>query len=225
MYVVIAGGGLVGLGLAQRLAEHRHDVVVVDRDKAVCEEICAKIGALAIHGNATHIDVLEEAGMRKAEVAVATMPTDGDNLAFTILSRNFGVPRILARMRNPRYETAYQMAGVTKTINVMDLFIHQLILEIEQPSLRQVATFGGGKAIIAVAAVPEGARAHGKTVAEIASAEDFPKECVIAGIFRDATKEFIIPRGQKDIRAGDHVFLAASGEKLGHAAEFLQRID
>jgi len=58
MYIVIAGAGLVGQGLAQRLVEARHDVVVVDADKAVCEELASR-GALALHGAATNVDLLE----------------------------------------------------------------------------------------------------------------------------------------------------------------------
>ena len=137
MFVVIAGGGLVGSSVAQVLVENRHDVVVIDREPAVCEHVAARIGALAIHGTATDIEILEESGIRKAEVAVAAMPTDADNLAFSLLARNFGVPRIIVRMRNPRYEAAYKSAGVTRVINVRDLFVRQLVLEIEQPALRR----------------------------------------------------------------------------------------
>ena len=70
MYIVIAGGGLVGRDLAQALVAARHDVVVVEIDRAVCEHIYAKIGAVSINGNATSIDVLEDAGLNKADVAV-----------------------------------------------------------------------------------------------------------------------------------------------------------
>ena len=36
MYIVIAGAGLIGGGLAEELAAARHDVVVVERDRDVC---------------------------------------------------------------------------------------------------------------------------------------------------------------------------------------------
>jgi len=44
MYIVIAGAGLVGTGLARRLIESRHDVVVIDQDRAVCERIASGLG-------------------------------------------------------------------------------------------------------------------------------------------------------------------------------------
>ena len=223
MYVVIAGGGVMGTALARILVQHRHDVVVVEHDKAVCEHIAARIGALAIHGSATDIEKLDDAGMSKADVAVGALPLDADNLAFTLLARNFEVPRVMARVRNPRYEAAYEMAGVTRCMKVSDLFASQLALEIEQPKLRQVATFGAGKAAIVVATIPQGALVDGKTVQEIAQDAQFPEDCVIAGIFRKEAEKFIFPRGGIRVLAGDQVFLASDTARIRKAAQFLQK--
>ena len=71
MYIVIAGGGVFGQALAARLVANHHDVVVIERDKAVCELLSAKVGALAIQGTATNIDVLEDSGIERAEVESA----------------------------------------------------------------------------------------------------------------------------------------------------------
>jgi len=223
MYVVIAGGGVLGGSLARSLVENRHDVVVIERDQAVCEFVSSRIGALAIHGVASDIDVLEEAGIERADVAVGALPLDADNLSFIVLGRNFEVPRIMARMRAPRYETAYKIAGATTCINVGEFFVNQLVLEIEQPTLHQVATFGNGKATIVVATIPKGALVHGRAVREIAAAEGFPQECVIAGIFRKETEEFIFPRGSIEVREGDQLFLAANTGKVRKAAAYLQQ--
>lgn len=223
MYIAIAGGELIGRRLAARLIEHRHDVVLVEPDKELCEEVCARTGCLAFHGSPTDVELLEEAGVAKADVAVAVLQKDADNLAFSLLARNLGVPRVVARMRNPRYEKAFNMAGAQVVLNVVDLFVPRLVLHVEQPNLRHVATFGGGKAFIAVAVVPEGARVDGLTVAEIAGDRGFPEDCVIAGIYRESSREFIIPRGKKSVRAGDQVFLAAEAAALKAASEWLQR--
>ena len=223
MYVVIAGGGMVGGTLARLLVEHRHDVVVVEKDRTVCEDISSHIGALTLQGTATDIDLLEEAGMNKAEVAIGAMPLDAHNLSSAIPDSSAGVQRIIVRMRNPRYQDAYKAAGVTRTLNIGELFVKQLVLEIEQPTLRQVATFGRGKASIVVATVPDGAKMGGRTVSEIAQHRKFPEDCVIAGIYRVAGEKFIFPRGGAEVRTGDQVFLAASTDTVRQAAELLQK--
>ncbi len=222
MYIVIAGGGLLGQGLAKELVEARHDVVVVETERTVSERVAARIGALAINGTATSIDILEEAGINKADVAVGALPKDADNLAFGLLARNFGVPRVIARMRNPQYESAYQLAGISRVLNVSKLLVPQLVLEIEQPSLRVVANFGSGKASIVVITVPDPSPLHGQSVQQVVSREDFPKDCVIAGILRGHTEEFVFPRGAAEICAGDQVFLAAPSDTVRKAAQTLR---
>jgi trk system potassium uptake protein TrkA len=223
MYIVIAGGGLVGRGLAGRLVKARHDVVVVDKNKAVCEWVAAHLGALAHHGSATSIGVLRQAGLERADVAVSTMRGDADNLAFALLARSFGIERVIARLRNQDYASAYKMAGVSTTMHVAEVFANQLLLEIEEPHLRQVHTFAAGDASIVVDTVPDGAAASGKTVSEIAADADFPDACVITGIYRPETQTFIIPRGQAEIQAGDRVFLVAEHANLKKASKFLHR--
>jgi trk system potassium uptake protein TrkA len=218
---VIAGGGAIGQAVAQALVDDRHDVVVVEKDRAVCEQISSRVGALAINGLATRIDTLEEAGIRKADVAVGAMPTDADNLAFGVLARNFGVPRVIARMRNPRYESAYKLAGIYKPLSAIEMFARVAVPEIELPTVRQVATFGDGRATIVVATVPDKAKSHGMTVKDIAQHKHFPNDCVIAGILRGDTGEFVFPRGAAEVRSGDQVFLVADEHDVKRAAQFL----
>lgn len=221
MYILIGGGGMVGRSLARRLVDAKHDVVVVDSDRSVCEEIYGSIGALTALGSATDIDVLEDAGAEKADVAVATMRSDADNLAFALLARQFEIPRIFARMRNPKYEAAYRSAGVTRIMNLVQSFTQRFFLEIEQPEVRIIAEMERGKAAVALVRVGDGSRAAGKTVAELTASEGFPEECAIAGIYRKEADEFVVPRGKALFRVGDQVFLAADAGHLTKAARFL----
>ena len=69
--------------------------------------------------------------------------------------------------------------------------------------------------------VPDEARVHEKTV--IAHDKGSPKDCVIAGIFREDVEKFVFPRGQGSVRSGDHVFLAADTDNVRKAAQFLHR--
>ena len=62
MYIVIAGGGIVGGQLARRLLENKHDVVLIDPRKEVCDKLYAETGVVAVNGSNTNIDILKEAG-------------------------------------------------------------------------------------------------------------------------------------------------------------------
>ncbi|MBN2053336.1 TrkA family potassium uptake protein [bacterium] len=220
MFMFIAGGGVLGRAFARDLMARRHEVLVVDIEKDVCESIYARLGIMTINGNATDIDLLEEAGLHRADVAVGLMRNDADNLAFAILARHFKVPRIFVRMRNPKYEAAYRLAGVEKILNIVGLYLDQLILEVEQPDIKRIASFGAGKALIAILRVPADCRRDGMSVAEIAGSSDFPRQCILSGIYREAADSFIIPRGDQRIQSGDQLFVAADVESLRQAAAY-----
>lgn len=136
-------------------------------------------------GSATDIAILEEAELAQADVAVALMGDSAANLAFSLLARGMGVPRIVARMPNPQYRTAYEQAGVTGIIDLAGLFIDAVILEIEHPQVQQVGVFADGQGIVIALYASKPNRGLGKTAAQIHSDKRFPRGCLIAGIVRN----------------------------------------
>ncbi len=221
MYIVIAGAGMVGSALARKLLEAKHDVVIIDQNKETCDKLYAETGVIAIYGNAARIEILNEAAIEKADVAIAATGSDADNLACAILAKSFGVPRIIVRMRNPAYEKAYRLAGVTSIVRVLDLMVNQMIMEIEQPRVRRIVTIGGGKADIFMVIIPQGAKVAGQSVEAIARHPKFPSQCVFIAVYSEETEEFSIPRGERVIREGDEVFLISTAEDIKKAADFL----
>lgn len=221
MYIVIAGGGLVGGALARELLENKHDVVVIDQDKEVCDKLYSETGVVAIAGGIASIDVLKEAQTEKADVAVAATGNDADNLTFSILAKSLGVPQVIVRMRNPAYDNAYRVSGVNQIVHVTDLMVNQMIMEIEKPKVRRVSTIGGGRADIFIVIVPKDARVAGMSVKAIAESKEFPSQCVFIAVFNQEEEEFAIPRGNQIIKEGDELFLISTAGDIKQAADFL----
>lgn len=222
MYIVIAGGGIVGRNITANLNKS-HDIVVIDSDKAACEHIYSKYGAVSIHGSATNINVLKDSGIESCDYALAVMPRDEDNLLFALLAKNFGVKHIFVRMRDPDYEEAYKLAGATNIGATVQMMVKKFVWDIDNPEVRRVASLRGGKAEVSIVTIPEKSRISGKTVSEIASGDAFPENCLIAGIFDQDRDELIIPRGHTKILSGNQVFLIANSEDVGLAFEILRK--
>ncbi|MBN1673046.1 MAG: TrkA family potassium uptake protein [Kiritimatiellae bacterium] len=221
MYIIIAGGGMVGGDLAKRLVAKKHDVVVVDEDKTTCDKLYSETGVIAVNGHAAHVEVLREAGIEKADVVVAATGDDAENLACVVLARSAGVDRVLVRMRDPAYESAYKLAGASAIVRVTDLMVNQMMMEVEQPAAREIMTIGGGRANIFMVIVPNGARVAGQTVEGIARDPQFPDQCVFIAVFNERTEELAIPRGNQVINAGDELFLVATAADITRAVSFL----
>lgn len=220
MYIIIAGGGIAGSNLTKNLVR-KHDVIVIEKEQSTAEKIYSRYGAVTVLGNATKIDVLKEAGIEKCDIAIAVMRDDADNLSFSLLAKNFGVEKILVRMREPEYESAYKMAGATNIAATMELIVDKFITDIEEPDVRKVASLGDGKAEVSILTIPPESRISGMKISDIVSQENFPDDSVIAGIYDKKRDRFIVPRGNREIFAGNQVFLVASKEDMEKAADFL----
>ena len=221
MYIVIAGGGMVGGGLVRRLLDNKHDVVLIEQHKELCDKMYAETGVIAINGSTTDIEALNEAGIGKADVVVAATGSDADNLACAILAKSFEVPRVIVRMRDPAYKNAYRVAGVNSIVRVTDLMVSQMMMDIENPDVRRVTTIGGGKADVFVVVVPERAKVASKSVKEIVENRHFPSECTFIAVYNQETEQFSIPRGKQIINEGDELFLISTAENIKKAVDFL----
>jgi trk system potassium uptake protein TrkA len=221
MYVVVAGGGMVGGGLVRRLLDNKHDVVLVEQHKELCDKLYAETGVVAINGSATSIQALIEAGVKKADVLVAATGNDADNLACAILAKSFEVPTTIVRMRDPAYKHAYIVASVSSIVRVTDLMVSQMMMDIENPEVRRITTIGGGKADIFIVNVPDGAKVAGKSVKDIVDNRRFPHQCTFIAVYNQQTEEFSIPRGKQIINEGDELFLISTAENIKRAVDFL----
>lgn len=219
MYILIAGGGIVGRTITKEMAK-KHDVVVIEQDYDACEKISAKYGAVAIQGDATNITTLKEAGIEKCDYALGVMGNDTANLVFSLLCKNFSVKNIFVRMREPEYREAYRLAGAHNIAHPVQMIATKFILDIENPEIRRVASLSNGKAEISIITVKEGAKAAGKTVSQIVGLKGFPKELVIGGIFDLERDELIIPRGPVVVEAKNQVFLVGSNAVIKDAYKF-----
>lgn len=222
MYIVIAGGGIVGSSIAAQLSRE-HSVVVIDSDRELCEKIYSTYGIISICGDTSKIETLRDAGMEKCDIAIAAMRNDATNLVFALLARDLGAREVFARMSNPEYEHAYKVAGATNIVSGIDMLVDKFVMDIKQPDIRRLASLGEGRAEISIVAVPIGAACSGKTVQEIALDSSFPKDCVIAGIYDVEGDKLVIPRGEARIYSSNQVFLVAPRDSMVKAAKYIRK--
>lgn len=93
MYIVIAGGGEVGLELARTL-EKAHEVVVIDRNPGAKARF-SPLDVRLIIGSATDPDVLREAKVDLADLFIASTDSDEVNLLASLLAKGLGAKEAL----------------------------------------------------------------------------------------------------------------------------------
>ncbi len=115
MYIVIAGGGKIGEYLASVLLESGNDVAVIEESLETADRLSVVLQGryLVIHGDGCDSKYQEDAGIRRADVFVATTGQDDDNLvSCEIAMRVFNVPRCIARVNSPKNLRIFREVGI-----------------------------------------------------------------------------------------------------------------
>jgi trk system potassium uptake protein TrkA len=111
--MVIVGCGRLGSLLANRLSREGNSVVVVDRHEATFNNLSPDFSGFRVQGDATQMSVLKEAGLKKAHTLIATTREDNVNLMVAqVADKIFHVPRVLARVFDPKREEVYSQLGI-----------------------------------------------------------------------------------------------------------------
>src|SRR5437870_4406002 len=134
-YILISGGGKVGVNLSRELYESGHEVALIERDSARAVALSTKLDCEVFVGDSSTHNVLEKAGASRARVFVAATGSDQDNLiACQVAKKVFGVPKTIARASNPKNEEVMARLGVDSTVS--STAIIQQVIERELPTVR-----------------------------------------------------------------------------------------
>ncbi len=200
MYVIVTGGGKVGYYLTKSLLGQGHEVLVIEKDRRKCDFITADLGSVCQHGDATDSNMMEEAGMGRADVVIAVTGDDEDNLMICQMAKSkFNVNRTIARINNPKNESIFKLLGIDQTVSVTDLILAQIEREIPAQSLVHLLTLREAGATFVEAKVPANSPAVGKPLHLL----KIPDDCVIPLVIRDG--KGIVPHGETRLAAGDEV--------------------
>jgi len=112
-YMVIIGCGRLGANLANTLSDCEKNVLIIDNSKDSFRKLSPSFGGLTLAGDATDIDVLNEAQVNKATAVVIVTNNDNINVMVAQMAKElFKVPHVIARLYNPDCECVYHEFGI-----------------------------------------------------------------------------------------------------------------
>jgi trk system potassium uptake protein TrkA len=198
MYIIIVGAGKVGYFLAKRLIADKNTISIIDKDKAICEEIAKQLEVLVINGDGCDPHILEEAGVSRADVLAAVTGEDEDNLIICQLAKEkFNVGRTVARVNNPDNEHTFFELGVDVPIDSTKIIAKIIEEEVSFSDFVNLMSFKRGKLSIVRVDLPEDSPVINKQVRQI----ELPKDSVLVSVVRG--EEVIVPKGDTILCAGD----------------------
>jgi trk system potassium uptake protein TrkA len=206
MNVVIMGCGRTGEQLALLMLGQGHDVVVIDQDATALARLPAHPRCQTVRGVGFDREVLLRAGIEEAETFVATSRSDNANIVAARIARNvFRVPRVVARLQDPRKVEVYQRLGLV-TISPAHWGAQRISELLTHADLAPVMTFGNGEVTLIAVELP--IAFAGRLVRDLTA----PGEVNVVAITRGETA--IVPTTGTELRAGDILHLAVLASAL-----------
>jgi trk system potassium uptake protein TrkA len=119
MHVVIMGCGRVGSELAARLQAAEHSVAVIDKNPNAFRSLRYGFKGEKVQGYGFDEDAQRQAGIERADAFAAVSSGDNSNIVAARLAREkFEVPRVVARIYDPRRAEIYQRLGIPTVATV-----------------------------------------------------------------------------------------------------------
>lgn len=212
MYVVIVGSGRVGENLASFLINDGHDVVLIETDKNLCSIAASQLDALVLCGNCTDPQILEDANIDEADVFVAVTGSDDSNLLACMLAKEYKVPKILARVIDPRHERVFKKIGVDLIINPERIVANYLGKLITRPKITDLVILGKGDAELMDLNI-DSENVIGKRIGDLSPTDDF----LIAAVYENGN--IVIPKPEMVLEEGMKISVLA---KTKFASEALK---
>ena len=171
MKVIVVGCGKMGSGLALELVKKGHLVTVVGSSLEEISILGKSFQGGTIVGVAFDKQILEQAGIQRADAIVACTKSDETNALIGRIARNtYRVPRVISRLYDPRKAEIYRTLGI-QTISATEWGVKHAIELLSYDQLDIVAGLGnGGVDIVRVEATE---LLVGKKVVDITVAGEF----------------------------------------------------
>lgn len=200
MYIIVAGGGKVGFYLARELIAQGHEVLLIEKSPTRCAQIAAELGNVVQRGNADEATVLAEAGTNRAGVMVAVTGDDEDNLVICqVAKRRFNVPRVIARINNPKNEEIFRLLGIDSTVSSTDLILSVIEQEIPEQALVPLLRLRHADVEVLDITLPKDSTLDGVALRELR----LPPDSLVAFVIRGG--ESIMPSGNTTLKSCDEI--------------------
>jgi trk system potassium uptake protein TrkA len=207
MRVVIAGAGSVGRSIARELLSHDHEVMLIDKQPAAMR-VAQVAEADWLLADACELSTLAEAKVDECDVIVAATGDDKVNLVVSLLAKTeFGVPRTVARVNNPKNEWMFDESwGVDVAVSTPRIMTAMVEEAVAVGDLVRIFTFHQSGADILEVTLPPTSPLVGRRVGEVS----WPADTVLAAIVRGTRP--IAPSQDDTLEAGDELLLVTGDE-------------
>jgi trk system potassium uptake protein len=201
MYLLVAGGGVVGSNLSRILLELGHEVTLVEQRRDRFDRLEEEFEHRVQLGDATELYVLEQGGIgRPPDVVVAVTGDDEDNMIICQVARErYGVEKAIARVNDPRNQAHFDLLGISPTVSATSNILAMIEHEVPEHQLVHLLELRKENLEIVEVQIDKASPCAGQRVDSLR----LPEGARLISVMRDGHTEIAV--GSTELQPGDQV--------------------
>ena len=228
MKIIIVGAGEVGFHIASHLTLENKEVVVIDKNADAIRRVSDHLDVQVVQGSGSSPVVLEEAGIRDAEILLAVTDSDEANLVACLVANLLSPStKKLARVRAGDFDQYHDhfrehAPHIDTIINPEIEVVKTIASMLSVPGAADVGEFADGRIKFIGIYLDSNSPLAGVKLSEIPDKITHVR-LLIAAVVRE--EELIIPRGDDYLMPGDLVYFISEEEKLQETLAVFDKYD
>ena len=193
--IMIAGGGNIGLRLAQVL-EKRYEIKIIEGRKERAELLAGELGnTLVLLGDATDEELLEQENISEMDLFLALTNDDEDNIMSGSLAKRLGCQRVVALINRRAYAEMIEGGPIDIGISPAQVSIGTLLAHVRHGDVAEVHSLRRGAAE-ALELVAHGDAQTSQIIGRRIDQIDWPRGVTVAALVRNFDHAVVV--GQTD---------------------------
>ena len=223
MKIVIAGAGDIGFHLAKLLALEQQDIILIDTNQDVLDYVATHLDVSIIKGDSSSVSVLNEAGVKNANLFIAVTTSEKNNLITTILAKKLGAKQTIARVNSREYlseitKEHFSQLGIDSLISPRQLAAQEIVRLVRQVSLTDIFDFEKGKISVIGFMLDDYSPLVNQTIRDIDKNNPHVPFKPIAILRNHQT---IIPKGDIRLQGKDHIYCITKNDTIDEVVKFV----
>src|SRR6266542_4396358 len=217
MFLLVVGGGKVGVSVTRTLLALNHEVALIEQERNRFERLEEEFEHRAVYGDGTELFVLERAGIsRPPDIVVAVTGDDEDNIVICQLAREkYGVEKVIARVNDPRNEPHFDLLNISPTVSATNMVLALIEHEVPQHELVHLLELRKENLEIVEVEIDKSSPCAGKRVEKLS----LPEGSRLISVMRDGKAEIAV--GSTELQPGDQVLAILQPGKEDELREIL----
>jgi trk system potassium uptake protein TrkA len=208
MKIIIAGVGNVGFHLAKMLSYEDHGIVLIDTDQEKLKYAANHLDISTIRGSSTSLQVLEDAQVHKADLLIAVTSSEEINITTSILAKNMGARKVVARISNYEYlwkkeKFDIRKLGIDEIISPASLAAKEIKRLLKETAVTEAFEFDKGLLKMIGVTIEKGSPLEGKRMLDLPQVNPNLNFVTMALLRENKT---IIPGGSMAFEVGDYAY-------------------